>query len=637
MPPPPPPKLPGPQQPLPVSPQIPQLKRRDLVARITDAIQRLIPHRAKPRPPGKMPTGKAPGAEVASGPHSETDLSALYVRDVRLTAQGQQVLADVSFTAQRGTLTAIVAPSAPARSGLITLLGGAARPSSGDVTLGGHHLHTEPLGPHVSMVPRNDPLHPQLTIEQALGYIAELRLPPSISKDERRRIVDQAIGEVALDRSRTTQIGALSHEQRKLAALAAELITAPSLLVLEDPTAGLDPQQQRQLMTLLWRLAKDGRIVVLSTTAVDHVEVCDQVVLLTSAGSPAYIGPPDEIQTVLGGSSWPDIMTQVATDPEGAHRAFLARESQPKAPPPGTVAPLDIPRRPGLWRQIGVAARRQAWLIAGDQRYFIFLTILPLLFGGWALVVPGHAGLGAADPYGNSPDEALEILVVLNLAAVAMGTALGIRDVFRERHIFRREQAEGLSTPAYLTAKVLVYAGVLLVQTGVITLATAAGKGAPARGAVLLGSPVLELYLSLALTAIVSAIVALALSSLARYREQVLLMAVVVILVSLLFCGGVFPLAGRFALEQVSWLLPAQWGFAASASTIDVHAVNVLADNAATWNHSAGQWLFDLAMLIALGAAASAFLWRRLRRTPESHSVSDTGPKDAEITLASTP
>lgn len=594
---------------------------------MTDAIQRLIPHRAEPRPHEQIPTGKLPRTEAASSPRSETDLSALHVRDVWLNAEGQQVLAGVSFTAEPGTMTAVVAPSAATRSGLVTLLGGAARPSFGDVTLGGHHLHTETLRPHVSMVPRNDLLHPQLTIEQALGYVAELRLPPSTSKDERRRIVDQVIDEMALNRSRTTQIGALSHEQRKRATLAAELITAPSLLVVDDPTAGLDQEQQRQMMGILRRWAEAGRIVVLSTTAVDQIQGCDQVVLLTSAGTPGYIGPPGEIETVLDNSSWPDILTQVATDPDRAHRAFLARESQPVVKPPDTAAPLDIPRRPSLWRQIGVAARRQAWLIAGNQRYLIFLTILPLLFGGLALVVPGDAGLGRADPYGNSPDEALEILVVLNLAAVTMGTALGIRDLFRERHIFRREQAGGLSTSAYLTAKILIYAVVILVQTAIITMVTVVGKGAPARGAVLLGSPVLELYLTLALTGIVSTIVALALSSLAQYGEQVLLMAVLAILLSLLFCGGAFPLAGRLVLEQISWLLPAQWGFAASASDVDLHAVNVLASNAANWNHSAGRWLFDLGMLIAFGAAATAFLWRRLRRITKVDESATPDPK----------
>ena len=165
--------------------------------------------------------------------------------------------------------------------------------------------------------------------------------------------------------------------------------------------------------------------------------------------------------------------------------------------------------------------------MVGDQRYFIFLTILPVLFGAISLLVPGDAGLGPANPYGNSPDEAVEILAVLTIGAVVMGTALAVRDLFGERHIFRREQANGLSATAFLAGKIIVYSLVAIVATTVMTIAAVVGKGAPTHGSVLLGHSVygatFELLVALAVTTIVSAMVALALSSLATYSEQILL------------------------------------------------------------------------------------------------------------------
>ena len=127
-----------------------------------------------------------------------------------------------------------------------------------------------------------------------------------------------------------------------------------------------------------------------------------------------------------------------------------------------------------------IAARRQAWLMVGDQRYFIFLTILPLLFGAISLLVPGDAGLGPASRYGSSPDEAVEILAVLTIGAVVMGTALGIRDLFGEQRIFRREQAHGLSASAFLAGKAIVYSLIAIVQTAIITIVATVGKGRPA-------------------------------------------------------------------------------------------------------------------------------------------------------------
>jgi ABC transport system ATP-binding/permease protein len=234
------------------------------------------------------------------------------------------------------------------------------------------------------------------------------------------------------------------------------------------------------------------------------------------------------------------------------------------------------------------------------------------------LLVPGDAGLGPANPYGNSPDEAVEILAVLVIGAVVMGTALGIRDLFGEQRIFRREQAHGLSASALLIGKIIVYSLVAIVQIAIMTTAAVVGKGAPTQGAALLGgstvAAVFELFVVLAITTIVSAMVALALSSLASYSEQILLMAVLIVLISVVFAGAMFPIDGRFGLEQIAWVVPSRWGFAASASTVDVPTVNQLATADDSWKHSTGRWLIDMAILVGLGVVATASLRWRLRR-----------------------
>ena len=117
-----------------------------------------------------------------------------------------------------------------------------------------------------------------------------------------------------------------------------------------------------------------------------------------------------------------------------------------------------------------------------------------------------------------------------------------------------------------------------------------------------------------ATTAIVSAVVALAVSSLTKYAEQILLAAVLITLISLVFSGGMFPLGDHSGLEQVSWFVPSRWGFAASASTVDVSAVDPLTGADRSWTHSTGQWLFDMAILMVFGVVAGAFLRFRLRR-----------------------
>lgn len=585
-------------------------------------MQKLVPQRAEPTRPHKTtPTESVRRPDSAATtealPQAAGKAGVLQARQLRLTVKGEQVLADLSFTAEPGTVTAVIGPSEASASALVDVLGGAVQPTVGTVSFDGHDVTADHLRPHIGMVPRYDLLHPQLTVEQALRYAAELRLPPNTSAEHRGQIVDWALDQMKLDSLRTIQVTDLTADQRKRASIAMELLTGPSLLVLDEPTAGLDPAAEQPMMAMLRQLADDGRVVVVATTSPRDVDRFDQVLLLTATGTPAFAGAPADIGDALGTTSWPEIFEHVSTDPYGAHNAFLARQQaappveQPEEAAPEPYAPAT---HLSLWRQIAVAARRQAWITVGDQRYFIFLTILPLLFGALTLLVPGHAGLGPADPYSSSPDEAVEILAVLNIGAVVMGTALGIRDLFGERRIFPREQAKGLSAAAFLAAKIVVYSLVAIVQTAIITTAAVAGKGAPTHGAVLLGSATFELFVTLAATAVVSAIVALVLSSLANFTEQILLAAVLVILISLVFAGGLFPLAGRVALEQISWFVPSRWGFAASASTVDVHAVNLLVSPDKLWTHSPGRWLFDMAVLLGFGAVGIAILGWRLRR-----------------------
>jgi ABC transport system ATP-binding/permease protein len=618
---------PGPAPALPPAPR----KRKALVGALAGAMQKLRPQRPEPRPHEAAPTTALPRPHAPDAPETSDSPAAeppspppalktvpLEARQVRLTVHGEQVLAELSITAEPGTLTAIIGPSEASTSALVDVLGGTAQPSVGTVHFDGYEVTSDHLRPHIGVVPRYDLLHPALTIEQALGYAAELRLPPGTSADQRRQRVHWALDEMKLGLLRTVQVSKLTAEQRKRASMAMELLTRPSLLVLDEPTAGLDPAADHEMTTTLRRLADDGHVVVVATTSTTDIDICDHVVLLTGTGTPAFAGPPAQIGPELGTTDWTEILARVNRDPYGAHDEYLARQPELPAaaePPPVPVEPR---ARLHLWRQIVVATRRQGWLLVGDQRYFIFLTILPVLFGAIALLVPGHAGLGPANPYGNSPDEAVEILAVLIIGAVVMGTALTVRDLFGERHIFRREQANGLSATAFLAAKIIVYSLVAIVATTVMTIAAVVGKGAPTQGSVLFGDSVygatFELLVALTVTTIVSAMVALALSSLATYSEQILLTAVLVVLISVVFAGAMFPIDGRFALEQISWFVPSRWGFAASASTVDVHAVNLLATADDSWKHSAGRWLFDMGMLIGLGVVATASLRWWLRR-----------------------
>ncbi len=186
---------------------------------------------------------------------------------------------------------------------------------------------------------------------------------------------------------------------------------------------------------------------------------------------------------------------------------------------------------------MSTVARRQLRLIFADRGYFTFLALLPFILGTLSLLVPGQVGLGTADVRGRDPNEPAQILMLLNISAVFMGTALTIRDLVGERTIFRREQAVGLSASAYLVAKIAVYVLIAAAQSAVLTAIVVLGKGAPTRGAVILGHPVFELYVTLAATAAVAAIMGLTLSAAAKSQDQILPTLVVSVMLSIVFSG----------------------------------------------------------------------------------------------------
>ncbi len=560
------------------------------------------------------------GGALIKRPESETRTGGLEVRGVNYVVDnGKKLLDDISLTARPGTLTAVIGGSGAGKSTLARLIAGYTSPSSGAVTFAGHDIHAEyaSLRSRIGMVPQDDVVHRQLTVNQALGYAAELRLPPDTSKADRANVVAQVLEELDLTAHADTRVDKLSGGQRKRASVALELLTGPALLILDEPTSGLDPALDHQVMTMLRQLADAGRVVIVVTHMLSYLDICDQLLLVAPGGKTAYCGPPDQIGAAMGTTNWAKIFTTVGADPDEANRRYRARRPADKQPPAAPDKPADLgaPVQTSVRRQLSTIARRQVRLVVADRGYFVFLALLPFILGALSLTVPGTKGFHVVGPAGRVPDEAGQVLNLLTIAAVFMGTALTIRDLVGERAIFQREQAVGLSTTTYLLAKIGVFCGFAVVQSAVTTTIVILGKGAPTRGAVLLGNASVELFATAAAACVASAILGLAISALVRSSEQIMPLFVVSIMAQLVLCGGMVPVTGRPGLDQLSMTVPARWGYAAAAATVDLRHVvprTVLSQDR-FWQHTPGTWLFDMAMLAALAVFYAAVVRWRIR------------------------
>jgi ABC-type multidrug transport system ATPase subunit len=557
------------------------------------------------------------GGELVRRTEAASSTGGLEVRDVEFSVSGKALLENITMSAAPGTLTAIIGGSGAGKSTLSRLVAGYTTPSTGFVTFEGHNIHTEyaSLRSRIGMVPQDDVVHRQLTISQALGYAAELRLPPDTSKADRAEVVAQVLDELELTKHAETRVEQLSGGQRKRASVALELLTGPSLLILDEPTSGLDPALDLQVMTMLRQLADAGRVVLVVTHSLTYLDLCDQVLLMAPGGKTAFLGPPSKIGDAMGTTNWAQIFGKVGADPDEANRRFLAANQAPPPVQPEEHCEAGAPAHTSVLRQFSTVARRQIRLVVSDRAYFVFLAVLPFIMGGLSLTVPGNTGFGVAEPTSGTPDEAAQILTLLSIAAVFMGTALTIRDLIGERAIFRREQAVGLSTGAYLSAKVTVFCVFAIMQAAIATGIVIAGKGEPTQEAVLLVNPTYELFITVAATCVASAILGLMLSSIARSSEQVMPLLVVSLMLQLVLAGGLIPVTGRMFLDQLSWAMPARWGYAASAATVNLRELvpGALIAKDSHWAHTPEAWLLDMGMLVTLSTIFSAVVYWRIR------------------------
>jgi ABC transport system ATP-binding/permease protein len=216
-----------------------------------------------------------------------------------------------------------------------------------------------------------------------------------------------------------------------------------------------------------------------------------------------------------------------------------------------------------------------------------------------------------------SNDAASSLLLILVICACFAGAFNAVRELVKERAIYSRERAAGLSTASYLGSKLAVLGFISGVQAAVMVLIGLIGRKLPVSGSLLHGFPLLELIIALALLAVVSMALGLFISASVNTSEKTMPILMVVVVVEVILTGGVFAIAGKVGLEQVSWLSPSRWGYALTASTSNLNKIFPPAPGNAIdhlWDHTGHQWLMNMIALAALGLVFAILAWWRLVR-----------------------
>lgn len=555
------------------------------------------------------------GDLVMTPQHREVSLAAHGLRVV--LPGGKELLGGVDVELPAASMLAVIGPSGAGKSTLLGALTGNRRATSGTVTFDGRDLYAnfEQMRHRIGLVPQDDVVHPQLTVRQALEYASRLRFPADLDRTARRARITEVVAELELTPHLDTRIDTLSGGQRKRTSVALELLTEPSLLFLDEPTSGLDPGLDKSVMRTLRGLADSGRTVVVVTHSVANLGLCDRVLLLAPGGKVAYLGPPQQLLGYFGREDYSDVFTDVAAHPDEVAEAFARHSATTAAhPSPPTRSHDAVPeprRRQSALHQCSTLVQRHVRVLLADRSYALFMALLPIVLGALVVALPGSDGFG---PVSNPKEPQLgSLLVVLLVGAAFMGIASSARDLVGERAIFRREKGVGLSPGAYLAAKLVVFAGLALLQSGVLVGLVLLLMTRPDTASAL-GNGALELYVATAATTFASACVGLLISAWASTSEQVMPLLVIAIMAQLVLCGGLIALAGQGGLEQLAWAMPSRWGFAAGASTVDVGAKVPTWKPDGLWTHDGATWWRSMLMLGVIAVVTVALTGARLAR-----------------------
>jgi ABC-2 type transport system ATP-binding protein len=222
---------------------------------------------------------------------------------------------DVSFSVERGEVVGFLGPNGAGKTTTLRMLTGFLPPSEGTVRVAGHDIFEAPLAARraVGYLPETPPVYPEMTVASYVRYVTAIN---GLPRGERRGAVDRALERCDLQDVARRVIGTLSKGFRQRVGLAQAIVAEPPVLVLDEPTVGLDPIQIREIRNLITELASptDGaprQTVILSTHILAEVEaICDRVIVINEG-----VKAVDETLASLteGGRSLEEIFTQVTS------------------------------------------------------------------------------------------------------------------------------------------------------------------------------------------------------------------------------------------------------------------------------------------------------------------------------------
>ena len=208
---------------------------------------------------------------------------------------------DLTFSVADGQVYGLLGPNGAGKSTIMNILTGYLAPTGGEVKVAGFSLpeQAQQAKACVGYLPEQPPLYPEMTVQEYLDFAAELK---GVKKARRREQVQQAARRTGLDQVMPRLIRSLSKGYRQRVGIAQALLGAPQLIILDEPTVGLDPAQVIEIRRLIQELGKTHTVILSSHILSEVQAVCSQVLIL-SKGHLVAVGAPEQLAGMLDSGS----------------------------------------------------------------------------------------------------------------------------------------------------------------------------------------------------------------------------------------------------------------------------------------------------------------------------------------------
>ena len=504
----------------------------------------------------------------------------------QVVSSGLNLLKDISLTMEPNEFVALVGMSGAGKSTFMNAISGYWPASHGQVLVNGINLydHYDMFRDDIGYVPQKDIVHAELTPQSALDFVAQLRMPPDTTKQERQAVVAEVLRDLDLTERKDIPISRLSGGQLKRVSIGVELLTKPRLFFLDEPTSGLDPGTEYDMMKLMRRLADQGRTIILITHATKNVMMCDKVIFLARGGNMAFYGAPedalayfdhyrtdrerrekdmefDDIYRILNDESrgapesWREryLQSQVYANLSGrsiSHTTQVASAGMTQA---GKLQ--GSKKRVSSLRQFKVLSARNLKILVADKISLGLMVALAPVIGLMDFIW----GNDLYDPIVGDASKIVTLWFMMALITVLVGAISSVREIVKEVDIYKRERAVNLKILPYVMSKLWVGVVLALYQAGVLLLFRILFVQPSVPGS----SAYIALYITLFLSTLCGYLVGLAISSLAPNQNSAMMLIIVVLIPQFLFAGALLPLDLIPGGEQISMMMPTRWSFEA--------------------------------------------------------------------------